>query len=113
MPYLFSCLVQLRDSALVSEVTVRSAGADPSAMALTMRGDTKASGMSRRMWRSTLFSLRAISNEFDPAFAEIVHPGARPGDGDQQHLACHRMEICLSRRLACLVAGQTFTVEAV
>src|SRR4029077_1178683 len=35
----------------------------------------------------------------DPTFAEIVHPGARPGDGGQQHLACHRIEICLSRRL--------------
>ena len=42
MPYLFSCLVQLRGSALVSEVTVRSAGAEPLAMASIMRGDTKA-----------------------------------------------------------------------
>jgi hypothetical protein len=44
----FSCLVQLCGSALVSEVTVRSAGTEPLAM-----------------WRSTLFPLRAIaSNEF-------------------------------------------------
>ena len=64
MPYLFSCLVRLRGSALVSEVTVRSAGAERLAMASTMRGDTKASGMSRRMWRSTLFSLRAIASNF-------------------------------------------------
>jgi hypothetical protein len=56
MPYLFSCLVQLLGSALVSEVTVRSAGAEPLAMASTTRGDTEASETSRRMWRSTLFS---------------------------------------------------------
>jgi hypothetical protein len=56
MPYLFSCLVQLRGSALVSS---------------TMRGETKASGMSRRMWRSTLFTLRAISSN------ELARPSVR------------------------------------
>ena len=71
MPYLFSCLVQLHGSALVSEVTVRSAGAEPLAMASTMRGDTKASGARCRMWRSTLFSLRAISSN------ELTRPSLR------------------------------------
>ena len=33
----------------------------PSRMAATIRGDTKASGASRRMWRSTLPSRRAIA----------------------------------------------------
>src|ERR1700726_3050222 len=63
-PNFFACSVQLCGSALVSEVTVRSAGALPLIIASTMRGDTKASGMSRRMWRSTLFSLRAISSNY-------------------------------------------------
>jgi hypothetical protein len=60
-PNFFSCPVQFCGRALVSEVTVRSAGAEPLAMASTIRDDMKASGMSRRMWRSTLFSRRAIS----------------------------------------------------
>src|SRR5512139_2444573 len=42
-------------------VTVRSAGAVPSTIAETMRGDTKASGASKRIWRSTWPSWRAIS----------------------------------------------------
>ena len=100
IPNLCSCAAQPCGSARASVVTVRSAGALPLAMASTMRGDTKASGARYRMWRSTLFSLRAIaSNELTRPSAEIVHPGARPGDGGQQHLARRRIEICLSRRL--------------
>jgi hypothetical protein len=51
-----------------SMVAVRSADALPSAMASTMRGDTKASGA---RWRSTLFSLRAISSN------ELTRPSMR------------------------------------
>src|SRR5712675_2016972 len=38
-----------------------AAGADPSAMAAMLEGETKASGARSRMCRSTLFSSRAIS----------------------------------------------------
>jgi hypothetical protein len=59
---------------------VRSAGAEPLAMASTMRGDTKASRMSRRMWRSTLFlnwgllvrtEYHPISELFAPLMAQL------------------------------------------
>jgi hypothetical protein len=56
MPYLFSCLVQLRGSALLSKVTVRSAGAEPLAMAWTMRGDTIGEARSYSINSSALIS---------------------------------------------------------
>jgi hypothetical protein len=54
-------------------------GALPLAMASRMRGDTKASGARCRMWRSTLFSLRAISsNEFTrPSVRSFIQERAR------------------------------------
>jgi hypothetical protein len=43
-----SCSAQHQGSARASAVVVRPAGAEPSRMAATIRGDTKASGASRR-----------------------------------------------------------------
>src|SRR5712671_5169346 len=57
----FCCSAHEYGSALASPVTVRLAGALPSAIAATMRGATKASGANRRTWRSQSNSRSAIS----------------------------------------------------
>jgi hypothetical protein len=60
-PILCSCSAHEYGRALARPVTVRSAGAVPSTIAATMRGDREARGTSRRMCRSPCTSAEGKS----------------------------------------------------
>ena len=70
-----SCSAHEYGSALARPVTVKSAGAVPSTIAVMMRGDTKARGASRRMWRSPWPSRLAISAKeaIRPSLISSIH----------------------------------------
>jgi len=70
-----SCAAHEYGSALARPVTVRSAGAFPPTIAAMIRGETKASGASRRMCRSPWASRSAISTRdpIRPSQISLIH----------------------------------------
>ena len=89
-----SCSAQDQDSARASAVIVRPAGADPSRMLETIRGETNASGSSSRMCRSAFpFAPGKHGQAANPAVDQLVDPAASLRNRHQQALAtrrCHR-----------------------
>jgi hypothetical protein len=73
-----SCSAHEYGGAIARPVTVRSVGTVPSAIAAMMRGETKASGASRRMCRSPRASRLAISAQeaIRPSQPSSIHPRA-------------------------------------
>ncbi len=108
-PMLCSCSAHEHGSALARPVTVRSAGTVPSTIAAMIRGETKASGASRRMCRSPCPSRRAISAKeaTRPSLMSSIHPACRARGGPRRsvcisRIAC-RTRRCGSRRCAALI----------